>query len=224
MDADIIISLNHFKAHEATGFGGAIKNIGMGCGSRAGKMEMHAAGKPYVYTKKCIGCSQCKNNCAHDCITITDKKALIHEDACTGCGRCIGVCPTDAIRPGKDNSNDVLNYKMVEYCTAILHGRPHFHISLAMDISPYCDCHAENDAPIVPDVGMFASFDPVAIDIACADAVNKQPVSAGSCLAEKEHTHGDHFCDNHPSTDWRSQISHAEKMGLGSGSYELVTI
>ena len=93
-----------------------------------------------------------------------------------------------------------------------------------MDISPYCDCHAENDAPIVPDVGMFASFDPVAIDIACAEAVNKQPVSVGSCLDEKEHTHGDHFCDTHPSTDWRGQITHAEKIGLGSGSYELVTI
>ena len=223
-DADIIISLSHFKAHEGTGFGGAIKNIGMGCGSRAGKMEMHAAGKPYVYTTKCIGCSQCQRNCAHDSITITDKKAFINQDACTGCGRCIGVCPTDAIRPGADNSNDVLNCKMVEYTAAILQGRPHFHVSLAMDISPYCDCHAENDAPIVPDVGMFASFDPVAIDVACADAVNQQPVSAGSSLAEKEHTHGDHFCDMHPSTDWKSQISHAEKMGLGSGTYQLIAI
>lgn len=224
MDADIVISLNHFKAHEATGFGGAIKNIGMGCGSRAGKMEMHSAGKPYVYEKKCIGCSSCQKNCAHDAITIANKKASIDQDACTGCGRCIGVCPTDAVRPGADNSNDVLNYKMVEYAAAILHGRPHFHVSLAMDISPYCDCHAENDVPIVPDVGMFASFDPVAIDIACADEINKQPVSAGSCLDEKEHIHGDHFCDTHPSTDWKGQIAHAEKIGLGRGSYELIKI
>ena len=91
MDADVVISLNHFKGHEAAGFGGAIKNIGMGCGSRAGKMEMHSAGKPRVSLRKCIGCGQCTKVCAHDAISITDKKAAIDHNKCVGCGRCIGA-------------------------------------------------------------------------------------------------------------------------------------
>ena len=104
MDADIIISLNHFKGHESTGFGGAIKDLGMGCGSRAGKMEMHAAGKPEVDQSLCIGCGFCQKNCAHDAITITNHKASINHDKCVGCGRCIGACPKDATHAGADNS------------------------------------------------------------------------------------------------------------------------
>ena len=109
MDADIVISLNHFKGHEAAGFGGAIKNLGMGCGSRAGKMEMHSAGKPHVSERKCIGCGQCTKVCAHDAITIADRKASIDHNKCVGCGRCIGVCPMDAVKPASDESNDIMN-------------------------------------------------------------------------------------------------------------------
>ena len=224
MDADIIISMNHFKGHEATGFGGALKNIGMGCGSRAGKMEMHSAGKPYVHQRKCIGCGACVKICAHDAITITDKKAMINHDRCVGCGRCIGICPMDAVRSADDESNDILNCKIAEYSLAVLKDRPAFHISLVCDVSPNCDCHGENDMPIVPDVGMFASFDPVALDIACADAVNKMPVIAGSLLDEQEHVHHDHFKDTHPETNWMSCIDHAVKLGLGSKEYELIEI
>ena len=224
MDADIIISMNHFKGHEATGFGGALKNIGMGCGSRAGKMEMHSAGKPNVYQKRCIGCAACQKNCAHSAITIEEKKAFIDHNKCVGCGRCIGVCPMDAVKPAEDESNDILNCKIAEYTLAVLKDRPNFHISLVVDVSPYCDCHSENDVPIVPNVGMFASFDPVALDIACADAVNRQPVISGSILAEKPHTHHDHFTDTHPETNWMSAIDHAVKLGLGSKEYELIEI
>ena len=224
MDADIIISLNHFKGHEATGFGGALKNLGMGCGSRAGKMEMHSAGKPYVRERKCIGCGSCTKICAHNAITITDKKAAINHDLCVGCGRCIGICPVDAVKPAEDESNDILNCKIAEYSLAVLKDRPHFHISLVCDVSPYCDCHGENDAPIVPDVGMFASFDPVALDIACADAVNAQPAIENSRLGEQPHVHNDHFADNHPETNWMSCIDHAVKLGIGSKDYELIKI
>ena len=119
MDADILISLTHFKAHEGTGFGGAIKNIGMGCGSRAGKMEMHSSGKPSVNQEKCVGCGMCIRNCAHDAITITDKKASINHTKCVGCGRCIGACPKDAVHPGSDHSNDILNKKMAEYTAGL---------------------------------------------------------------------------------------------------------
>lgn len=99
-----------------------------------------------------------------------------------------GVCPEDAVQPANDEANDILNKKIAEYTLAVLQGRPHFHISLVASVSPYCDCHAENDIPVVPDVGMFASFDPVALDVACADAVNRQPICEGSALSRVEHT------------------------------------
>ncbi len=223
MDADIFISLTHFKGHELAGIGGALKNIGMGCGSRAGKMEMHSSGKPFV-SNKCIGCGLCIKNCAHNAISIQDEKSSIDHSKCVGCGRCIGICPMDAVRAAMDESNDILNKKIVEYTWAVLNGRPHFHISLVIDVSPFCDCHAENDIPIVPDVGMFASFDPVALDIACADAINRQPATAGSILEKNGHTHHDHFTDVSPVTDWRSVIDHAVKMNLGSKEYELITL
>ena len=224
MDADIVISMNHFKGHEATGFGGALKNLGMGCGSRAGKMEMHSAGKPIVLKGQCVGCGACTRICAHSAITVTDKKASIDHSKCVGCGRCIGICPMDAVCAANDESNDILNCKIAEYALAVVKNRPNFHISLVMDVSPNCDCHAENDVPIVPNVGMFASFDPVALDVACADAVNRQPVIAGSVLDELPKYTNDHFNDNHPETNWISAVDHAEKLGIGTKEYELIEI
>ena len=224
MDADVFISLTHFKGHEATGFGGTLKNIGMGCGSRAGKMEMHSAGKPHIDRDLCIGCHRCEKICAHGAPFFTDKKANIDHDKCVGCGRCIGVCPKDAVLPASDESNDVLNCKIAEYSKAVIDGRPNFHISLVIDVSPYCDCHAENDAAIVPDVGFFASFDPVALDVACADAVNAQPVIANTVLAESDHEGHDHFGAVSPDTNWHSCIEHAKKIGLGTDEYELIEV
>ncbi len=233
MDADILLSLTHFKGHEQTGFGGVIKNIGMGSGSRAGKMQMHNDGKPKVSKTRCRACGQCFQACAHGAISWgaaqTDegekKVAAIDHERCVGCGRCIGACNFHAIYNATDSTNHALNCKMAEYTKAAINGRPHFHVSVAMQISPYCDCHAENDAAIVPDIGIFASFDPVALDAACIDAVNAAPPIPGSALSERPHAYGgDHFADLHPTTDWRSQLSHAEKIGLGTAQYELVTM
>ena len=224
MDADVLISLNHFKCHELTGMGGALKNIGMGCGSRAGKMEMHSSGKPFVIEDKCIGCALCQKNCAHEAITIMNKKASIHHDKCVGCGRCIGVCATDAVQAARDEANDILNKKIVEYTLAILRDRPHFHVSLAIDVSPFCDCHGENDVPIVPDIGMFASFDPVALDKACCDAVNNQEPMKGSILDKSERIYGDYFTDIHPKTNWKVALDYAKEMKLGNTDYELIQI
>ena len=221
MDADIVISLTHFKGHEATGFGGAIKNIGMGGGSRAGKMEMHSAGKPIVNEAKCIGCNACAKACAHGAPILENRKMHIDLDKCLGCGRCIGVCPVDAIDAANDESTTVLNCKMAEYTKAILQDRPHFHISLICDVSPVCDCYGVNDVPIISDIGMFASFDPVALDLACADACNKMPRNEVHEFAENDN---DLFHSLHTVTDWRAQISHGKKIGLGSDSYELIEI
>ena len=224
MDADIIISLNHFKGHEETGFGGALKNLGMGCGSRAGKMEMHSAGKPYVNQELCIGCHACEKICAHDGPQFDETgKASIDLDKCVGCGRCIGVCPRDAVCPASDESFTNLTWKIAEYAKAVVDGRPNFHINIVNQVSPCCDCHAENDAAMVGDVGMFASFDPVAIDVASADAVNRQPVNPLGILAERAGA-ADRFTAAHSATNWRTGMEHGEEIGLGSQKYELFTI
>lgn len=225
MDADVFISLAHFKGHEATGFGGAIKNIGMGCGSRAGKMAMHSIGKPGIDAEKCRGCKTCTHYCAQSAISIgEDHKARIDHDLCAGCGRCIGVCNFDAISNAFDAESTILNERMAEYTKAVIQNRPHFHVSIVNQVSPYCDCHAENDAAVVPDIGMFASFDPVALDHACIDAVNAAPAISTSVLGQCAHEHNDHFTDIHPKTNWRSQIEHARKIGIGNVDYELVTV
>ena len=226
MDADIFISLNHFKGHEGTGFGGAIKNIGMGSGSRAGKMEMHSSGKPNVILEKCKKCKQCIKICAHGAISYNEEgKAVIDHNKCVGCGRCIGICNFDAIKSPNDEAADILNKKIAEYSLAVVKDKPQFHINLICDVSPNCDCHAENDAPIVPNIGMLASFDPVALDKASADLVNKQEAFKNSALGEniKNKVEGhDLFHINHRETNWESEIEHGVKIGLGNSEYELI--
>lgn len=228
MDADVFISLTHFKGHEMAGFGGAIKNIGMGCGSRDGKQEMHCDGKPSVDQSKCVGCGACSGICAHDAPQIADGKATIDHNKCVGCGRCIAACPMGAITPDFVDSVKALNYRMAEYAYAVVKDRPCFHISLICDVSPNCDCHAENDIPIIPNVGMLASFDPVALDQACADLCNKMPIIEGSVLSDNckhmSHEGHDHFYMTHPDTEWVSCLEHAEEIGVGTRQYELITI
>ena len=226
MDADVFISLTHFKGHEEAGFGGCLKNIGMGCGSRAGKMEQHNAGKPHVAQKHCIGCGQCRKICAYGAPIIENGKAHIDHDRCVGCGRCIAVCPKNAVQINWDETTINLNRKIAEYTKAVVDGRPCFHISLVIDVSPNCDCRPENDMAIVPNVGMFASFDPVALDMACVDAVNAQTPLRGSAADDahaKAHVH-DHFQRLHPDTNWRSCLEHCEKIGIGTREYELIKI
>lgn len=224
MDADIVISLSHFKGHEATGFGGALKNLGMGCGSFAGKREMHATCRPVVDAEKCVLCGACAENCAHGAPIPCDGAMHIDLNQCAGCGRCIHICPTGAISSALADANGLLCCKIAEYSKAVVDGRPHFHISLVRDVSPQCDCHGRNDIPIVPDVGMFASFDPVALDLACAEAVLRQPVNPGSMLDKADKSAGDYFAADFPGTDWRRQITHGKAIGLGEDSYELVRV
>lgn len=229
MDADVFISLAHFKGHEMTGFGGAIKNIGMGCGSRAGKMDQHSSGKVSVDESLCRGCRRCAKECGSGAITYEGGKAHINHDICKGCGRCIGACAFDAISNDQWDAGDLLDRKMAEYAQAVCQDRPCFHINMALDISPNCDCHGENDAPILPNIGMFASFDPVAIDQACVDACQKQTPIRNSQLGDNlakpdwKHHH-DHFMDSNPNVHWKETLEHAEKIGMGTRDYELITM
>ena len=231
MDADIFISLTHFKGHEMTGFGGTIKNIGMGSGSRAGKKEQHCNGKAVIDRDKCRGCRQCMRECANDGLVFDEasKKMSVDQDHCVGCGRCIGACNFDAIAFAQDAAVKELNCRMAEYTKAVVDGRPAFHISLICDVSPTCDCHSGNDTPIIPDVGMFASFDPLALDQACVDACLRQTPLPGSQLTDHMsrpdfHDHHDHFDNTNPNTEYKTCLSHAEKIGLGSRRYELVKV
>lgn len=231
MDADIFISLSHFKGHETTGFGGAIKNIGMGCGSRAGKKAQHMNGQPEIDPELCRGCRACLRECANDGLSFDEstRKMSINTQNCVGCGRCIGACNFDAIAFANYAATKDLNCRMAEYTKAVIQNRPNFHVSLIVDVSPNCDCHAENDAPILPNIGMFASFDPLALDQACVDACLKATPLPNSQLAEameKEDfcDHHDHFENTTPNSEYKTCLAHAEKIGLGTRDYEIVVV
>ena len=229
MDADVFISLTHFKGHEMTGFGGTIKNIGMGCGSRAGKTEQHSSGKPHIIEDKCRGCKRCMKECANGGLVFNEatKKMTVDQTHCVGCGRCLGACNFDAIAFDNDHANEILNRRMAEYTKAVVDGRPNFHVSLIVDVSPNCDCHCENDAPILPNIGMFASFDPLALDQACVDACMASEPLPNAQLSDNMKKagfvdHHDHFTNSSPESEWRSCLDHAEKIGLGTREYELI--
>ena len=230
MDADIVISLNHFKGHEEMGFGGALKNLGMGCGSRAGKKDMHNDGKPQVDPDLCRACGLCARTCANNGLKIDPATGKMKvTESCLGCGRCIGACNFDAISFTNNCANDMLGKRVAEYSKAVIDGRPNFHITLVVDVSPNCDCHSENDVPILPNIGMFASFDPLALDQACADACLAATPLPGSQITDNMESpdfedHHDNFKNSRPTVDWESCLSHAEKIGVGSRNYELIKV
>lgn len=240
-DADVIVSLTHFKGHEQAGFGGALKNMGMGSGSVAGKKDMHSTAQPEIIAENCVGCSACVDNCAHSALSLVDGVATICYDNCVGCGQCVAMCPNGAAVPGSESCK-VLNYKIAEYTKAVLKGKQAFHVSFIMNVSPNCDCWGFNDSAIIPDLGIAASMDPVALDQACVDMVNKAPMlKTSNMLNDKvlehkgEHDHAcccghdhpensDKFRVLHPDTDWAAGLSYAETLGLGTRSYELIEL
>ena len=226
-DADVIITITHFKGHEQTGFGGTLKNIGMGCGSRKGKMEMHSASKPVIEKGKCVSCGMCIQNCPEKAIAYDkDKKAEIDYEKCIGCGQCVASCHYGAARAKYDQSVEILNKKIAEYSLAVLEGKQHFHISFMIHISPDCDCWNVNDQAIVPDIGIAASFDPVALDRACVDLVNAAPTVPNSKITDQGDLSegGDKFVHVHPDAHWKDCLSHAEKIKIGSQKYQLEKI
>ena len=225
-DSDIVISMSHFKGHEMTGFGGALKNLGMGSGSRGGKLEMHSASKPKIFSKNCVGCGKCIKNCAQEAITFDEnRKASIDYEKCVGCGQCVAVCMYEAAQVIWNESADSANEKIAEYAYAVVKDKPSFHVNFIMDVSPDCDCWANNDVPIVPNIGIAASFDPVALDKACVDLVNSAPRIIGSRIDDEHYHEGqDKFGHIHSNTDWKVGLKHGEEIGLGVQGYELIVV
>jgi uncharacterized Fe-S center protein len=237
--ADALISLAHFKLHEAAGFGGAIKNVGMGAASRKGKMAQHSDVAPEVLSEKCIGCGVCAEQCAQGAISLVDRPAnipspegahgkimKIDPKLCVGCARCIHACPQGALTIDWEQDLPKFMERMVEYTIAALYGKRDrsLFINFLTQISPTCDCYPFADAPIVADIGIVASRDPVAIDQASIDLVNAQPPLASSCLDDSEAARTDKVRAIYPKIDWRHQLDYAAKLGLGSREYELITV
>jgi len=228
-DSDIIISMNHFKGHDITGFGGVLKNLGMGCASVGGKLFLHSGSSPEIFEANCTGCKVCEKYCAYDAIKVgKDKLAHIDYGKCVGCGQCVAVCQYDSARVVWQGSSETVCKKIAEYSYAVLKDKPSFHINFIMNVSPNCDCWGFNDYPLVPDLGIAASFDPVALDQACADLVKAAPALPGSIICEN-HNHNDmtgedKFRKAHPDTSWQVGLEHGVKIGLGSTDYKLINI
>ena len=225
-DADAIITLNHFKGHELTGIGGAIKNLGMGCGSRGGKLFMHSSSKPKMQADNCTSCGLCLASCPQQAIVWNEsKQAMIVYDRCIGCGQCIAMCQHGAAKAVLDESAANAAEKIAEYALAVVRDKPALHLSFITDVAPFCDCWGYNDAAIVGDIGFCASRDPVALDRACTDIVNAAPLSPGSTLDGRGLAPGDDkFSSVHPNTDWKAGLAYAESIGLGSQAYKLVKV
>ncbi len=230
IQADAIVSIAHFKGHELSGFGGAIKNVGMGSASRRGKLEQHSGVSPKVKAKKCIGCELCADHCVQQAIEMIEEKAFIHPEKCIGCGECILICENKAIQIQWSLDIPVFMESMVEYCAGVLKNKTGkaLYINFINHVSPACDCVPFNDAPIVRDIGVVASTDPVAIDQASVDLVNQEPALPGSCMANHSEdgmvAGADKFRAIYPNVDWSHQLAYAEEIGLGSRDYELVKI
>lgn len=226
LDADAIIVVTHFKGHELTGFGGALKNLGMGCASREGKLIQHSSVSPYVDRDSCKGCRICLKYCPQNAIEMKDGKAEIRGDICIGCGECVIICENKAIKIDFNEPPDIFQKKMVEHAYAVWREKRGkiFFLNFILQVSPSCDCYPSSDSPIVRDIGILFSVDPVAIDQASADLVIKEESLPGSRIRRKLSTGSDKWRALYPDVDWEIQLRHAEKLGMGERDYVLVKI
>jgi uncharacterized Fe-S center protein len=224
--ADTIIGVGHFKGHELSGFGGTLKNLAMGCSNRGGKLKQHSSVAPRVNTARCTGCETCIACCPQVAIAIFNEKARINPGQCIGCGECLSICPEETIQVQWDDDAALFQKKMVEYACGALAGKREKSIFLNFltQVSPACDCYGHSDAPIVGDIGVLSSCDPVAIDQASVDLVNAQPGNEGSRLNTHLGPGEDKFRGIYSQMDWGSQLQYGEEIGLGSRKYDLITI
>jgi uncharacterized Fe-S center protein len=186
--ADALVMFSHFKGHCEAGFGGAMKNLGMGCAAVPGKLELHSGSKPAQKPEKCVACGQCIRQCPVKAIALNKRKAVIDYEKCIGCGQCVAACGYGAMTVHWDEHNEALIEKVAEYAIAVqkrFAGKA-LYVNFALAVSPDCDCWDYNDAPLVQDAGIFASINPLALDRATLDAINKAPRTAGSALDGKK--------------------------------------
>lgn len=225
-EADALVAVSHFKLHELTGFGGALKNLGMGCSSRAGKLQQHSTMAPAVRADLCTGCGLCLLSCEHEAVHIRNGTASIAPGLCVGCGRCISACPVKAVKVQWNEASSPVMKKLAEYALGALSGKKasSMFLNFITQVSPACDCYGHSDAPIVNDIGICASTDPVAVDQASVDLVNAASGNRGTALRAGFEPGGDKFRGVHPEIDWSVQLDHAEKIGLGSRKYRLEKI
>ncbi|MEE8574083.1 MAG: DUF362 domain-containing protein [Thermodesulfobacteriota bacterium] len=215
-----IAVLTHFKCHEMSGFGGALKNIGMGCATREGKLAQHSNCAPKVDPERCTACGDCTLLCPTDAIDI-GAVAVINEELCYGCGHCIAACPEGTIQVQWNETTENMQEKMAEHALGVVKGKADksVFINFITQVSPFCDCYGHNDAPIVPDIGILASTDPVAIDQASADMVNSKEGFKDCALTSGHEPGGDKFRGIHPSVDWTVKLKLAEELGVGKRDY-----
>ena len=215
--ADHVLAMSHFKGHGMTGFGGVLKNLGMGCASRAGKLMQHYDVKPEVNIEECIGCGECEIWCPGDAIEVEQYAEIDHEK-CIGCGECRIVCPEGAIEVEDSSSEKELQEKTAEYAYGALKGKQDkaVHFNYVMDVTPECDCPPWRKEPMVHDIGVVASKDPIALDQASFDLVKE---AKGKDYKADE----DKFMAAH-DVDATHQLRHGERVGLGEREYELIDI
>jgi len=225
VDADAIVGITHFKGHEMSGFGGTLKNFGMGTASRHGKLCMHSTTNPRVKTEVCTACHSCIRWCAFGAIRAAgeNRTASIDPERCSGCGACLPTCPVGAIQIDWNQDLRGMQERMVEYAFGAIAPKREraIFINVLLQISPLCDCYPFADTPLVPDIGILASTDPVAIDQASVDLVNEQPGHPLSTRTALLGPGADKFRAAAPKVDWGIQLDYAERIGLGTRTYEL---
>lgn len=211
--SDAMLCLSHVTGHVLTGVGAAVKNLGMGCAARPGKLEQHAVLHPRVSAKACRNCGMCLVFCPAGAIVQAEGHVVIDDVKCIGCGECLVACKTGAVQFRWDEDAPRVQEKMAEYARAVhslFPGRIAF-VNFALRITKDCDCMATGQRPIVEDVGILASTDPVAIDKASIDLVLER---AGHDVFRKKGY----------DLDWSAQLRHGEKIGLGRTTYDLVKL
>ncbi|MFO7676030.1 MAG: DUF362 domain-containing protein [bacterium] len=200
-----LVNLAHFKGHFVVGFGGTVKNLAMGLAAKSGKLEMHSDSKPFVDPERCVSCGECVDYCPHDAIGFYQHVARVGL-SCTGCGGCLAVCPQAAIQVKWNSASSTVQRKMALYARAVLLGRRAFHFNFAVNITPNCDCFPQTEKPLVPDVGVFGSDDPVACDQAAYDRVKPG------------------LDELYPHLDPGILLEASEQAGIGSRRYRLVEL